>query len=141
MSAGLRQRMPNVLKSSYAVGLQDLATELNAILRGANVEPALRAMAVGAVLFAMSQGEIDDAPGRALESINRLVGSGLRGLRLQQRALRTVLRLTDPHFTGLRGQVGRLVALLREAKVYSGENANRDAFGGALQYFLATPMR
>jgi methylase of polypeptide subunit release factors len=107
--------MPNVLKSSYAVGLQDLATELNVILRGANVEPALRAMAVGAVLFAMSQGEIDEVPGRALESINRLVGSGLRGLRLQQRALRT---------------------LLREAKVYSGENANKDVLGALYNTFL-----
>lgn len=118
----------------------DAGIEISRLLRTAKVEAPLRPKVIGAVVMAMSQGEIDDTPDEALASVNGLVKQAIEGATDLPGDAKAefvdALRLSGADFNRLAPVIGRVVAILRRLNIASAIHTDADFLGMFYEAFV-----
>ena len=118
----------------------DAAVDLSHVLRASKVEAPLRPKVVGAMVLAMSAGEIDTTADRALESVHELCAAAVADavdLAVERREeLIDALRLSGADFNRFAQAIDRVVNILRRLNVRAVMQTEADFLGTFYEVFL-----
>lgn len=118
----------------------DAAIDLSSVLRACKVEAPLRPKVIGAMVLAMSQGEIDTAPDTALGSVNALVAAAVDEAEdlapERKQEFVDALRLSGADFNRLSPSIGRVANILRRLNIGAVIETEADFLGTFYEAFL-----
>lgn len=118
----------------------DTAIEMSRVFRACKVEAPLRPRVIGALVLAMTRGEINTAPNESLASVNKLVSQAVEDTHEladdSRNRLKDVLTLSGADFERLASYIERAINTLRRLNVRAVMETDTDFLGTFYEAFL-----